>query len=147
LKFTAFELGGLWNFTRTPLELLKSLQGCPWLVGEEGSEVAGQIPVRGWRGVGGDVASEHQEVKAHLLEVLGRGGDDRRGLSHDGRGGGGWALVSEEVPGEEEGEAWAQQLQEDEGKLLEQWNWAEEGRRYKLDGGRSLPAKGRTAVR
>jgi hypothetical protein len=27
------------------------------------------------------VVSEHQEVKAHLLEVLGREGDDRRGLS------------------------------------------------------------------
>jgi hypothetical protein len=64
-----------------------------------------------------------------------------------GRGGGGGALVGEEVPGEEEGEAWAQQLQEDVGKLLEQLNWAEEGRRYKLDGGRSLPAKGRMAAR
>jgi hypothetical protein len=30
------------------------------------------------------MVSEHQEVKAHLLEVLGRGGDDRRGLSHGG---------------------------------------------------------------
>jgi hypothetical protein len=93
------------------------------------------------------VVSEHQEVKPHLLEVLGRGGDDRRGLSHGGRGGGGGVLIGEEVPGEEEGEAWAQQLQEDEGKLLDQLNWVEEGRRYKLDGGRSLPAKGRTAAR
>jgi hypothetical protein len=93
------------------------------------------------------VVSEHQEVKAHLLEVLGRGGNDQRGLSHGGRGGGGGALVGEEVPGEEDGEAWAQQLQEDEAKLLEQLNWTEEGRRYKLDGGRSLPAKGRTAAR
>jgi hypothetical protein len=64
------------------------------------------------------MVSEHQEVKAHLLEVLGRGGDDRRGLSHGGRGSGGGVLVCEEVPGEEEGEAWAQQLHEDEGKLL-----------------------------
>jgi hypothetical protein len=92
--------GGLWNLTGTPLKLLKSLQGCPWLVGEEGSEVAGQIPARVRRGVGREVVSEHQEVKAHLLEVLGMGGDDRRGLSHGGRGGGGGALVGEEVPGE-----------------------------------------------
>jgi hypothetical protein len=63
--------------------------------------------VRGQRGVGGEVVSEHQGVKAHLLEVLGREGDDRRGLSHGGRGGGGGALVGEEVPGEEEGQAWA----------------------------------------
>jgi hypothetical protein len=93
------------------------------------------------------VVSEHQEIKAHLLEVLGRRGDERRGLSHGGRGGGGGALIGEEVPCEEEGEAWAQQLQEDVGKLLEQLNWAEEGWRYKLDGSRSLPAKGRTAAR
>jgi hypothetical protein len=70
-------------------------------------------------GMGGGVVSEHQEVEAHLLEVLGRGGDDRKELSHGGRGGGGGALVGEEVPGEEEGKAWAQQLQEDVGKLLE----------------------------
>jgi hypothetical protein len=91
------------------------------------------------------VVSEHQEVKAHLLEVLGREGNDRRGLSHGGRGGGGGVLVGG-VPGKEEGEAWAQQLQEDVGKLLEQLNWAEEGWRYKLDGDRSLPAEGRAAV-
>jgi hypothetical protein len=53
------------------------------------------------------VVSEHQEVKALLLEVLGREGDDRRELSHGGRGGGGGVLVGEEVPGEEEGKAWA----------------------------------------
>jgi hypothetical protein len=93
------------------------------------------------------VVSEHQEVKVHLLEVLGRGWDDRRELSHGGRSGGGGALVGEGVPGEEEGEAWAQQLQEDVGKLLESSNWAEEGRRQELNGGRSLPAKGRTAAR
>jgi hypothetical protein len=93
------------------------------------------------------VVSKHQEVKAHLLEVLGRRGGDRRRLSHGGRGGGRGALVGEEVSGEEEGEAWAQQLQENVWKLLEQLNWAEEGQRYKLDGGRSLPAKGRTATR
>jgi hypothetical protein len=53
------------------------------------------------------VTSEHQDVKAHLLEVLGRRGDDRRGRSHGGRGGGGRVLIGEGVPGEEEGEAWA----------------------------------------
>jgi hypothetical protein len=56
------------------------------------------------------VVSEHQEVKAHLLEVLGREWNDWRGLSHGGRDGGGGVLVGGEVPGEEEGEAWAQQL-------------------------------------
>jgi hypothetical protein len=56
-------------------------------------------------------------------------------------------LVSEEVPSEEEGKAWAQQLQEDVGKLLEQLNWVEEWRRQELDGNRSLPAEGRTAAR
>jgi hypothetical protein len=91
----------------------------PFARGEEGSEVAGQISVRGRRGVGGEVVIKHQEVKAHLLEVLGREGDDRRGLSHGGQDGGGGVLVGEEVPDVEEGEAWAQQLQEDEGKLLE----------------------------
>jgi hypothetical protein len=35
------------------------------------------------------VVSEHQELKAHLLRVLGRGGDGRRWGSHGGRGGGG----------------------------------------------------------
>jgi hypothetical protein len=49
--------------------------------------------VRGRRGVGGEVISEHKGIKAHLLEALGREGDDRRGLSHDGRGGGGGVLV------------------------------------------------------
>jgi hypothetical protein len=93
------------------------------------------------------VVIEHQEVKVHLLEVLGRGGDDRRGLSHSGRDCGGGVLIGEKVPGEEEGKAWAQQLQEDVGKLLEQLNWAEKGRRYKPDGDRSLPAEGRTATR
>jgi hypothetical protein len=93
------------------------------------------------------VVSEHQEIKAHLLEVLGREGNDRRGLSHGGRGGSGGVLNRRGGSGEEEGEAWAQQLQEDVGKLLEQLNWAEEGQRYKLDGDRSLPVEGRTAAR
>jgi hypothetical protein len=53
------------------------------------------------------VVSENQEVKAHLLGVLGREGDGRKELSRGGRGDGGGALVGEEVSGEEEGEAWA----------------------------------------
>jgi hypothetical protein len=53
------------------------------------------------------VVSKHQEVKAHLLEVLRRGGDDRKGRSHGGRGGGGRLLVGEGIPGEEEDQAWA----------------------------------------
>jgi hypothetical protein len=36
LKFTAFELGGFWNLAGRPLELLKSFQIGPWLIGEEG---------------------------------------------------------------------------------------------------------------
>jgi hypothetical protein len=43
-------------------------------------------------------------------------------------------LVGKEVPSKEEGKAWAQQLQEDVGKLLEQLNWVEEGWRQELDG-------------
>jgi hypothetical protein len=33
-------------------------------------------------GTGEGVASKHQELKAHLLEVLGRGRDDLRWVSH-----------------------------------------------------------------
>jgi hypothetical protein len=74
---------------------------------------------------------------------LGRGGDDRRGLSHDGRGGGGGALVGEEVPGEEEVKLGLNSCRRMRGSY-----WSSGiGRRYKLDGGRSLPAKGRTAAR
>jgi hypothetical protein len=69
--------------------------------------MAVRLPAKFWRGkktgMGGGVVSEHQDVEAHLLEVLGRGGDDRKELSHGGRGGGGGALIGEEVPGEEEG--------------------------------------------
>jgi hypothetical protein len=50
------------------------------------------------------VVSEHQGLKAHLLGVLGRGGDDRRWGSHGGRGGGGGELVGEGFPGEEGGQ-------------------------------------------
>jgi hypothetical protein len=56
------------------------------------------------------VVTVHQEVKAHLLEFLERKGDDRRGFSHGGRGGGRGVLVGEEVPGEEEGQAWVGEL-------------------------------------
>jgi hypothetical protein len=47
--------------------------------------------------VGEGVVSEHQELKAHLLEVLGREGDDRRWGSHDRLGGGEGELVGEKV--------------------------------------------------
>jgi hypothetical protein len=126
---------------------LKSLHRCPWLVGEE--RQGGRRPnsdegtARGWRR-SGQRALGGQGTPAG---GLGKGRADRKGRSHGGRGGGGRVLVGEGFPGEEEGEAWAQQLQEDEGKLLEWSNWAEEGRRQELDGGRSLPAKGRTAAR
>jgi hypothetical protein len=53
------------------------------------------------------VVSEHQQVKAHLLEVLGRGEDGRKGRPHGGRDGGGKVLVGEGIPGEEEDQAWA----------------------------------------
>jgi hypothetical protein len=65
------------------------------------------------------VVNEHQEVKAHLLEVLGREEDGRKGRLHGGRDSVGRVLVGDGIPDEEKGEAWAQQLQEDEGKLLE----------------------------
>jgi hypothetical protein len=45
--------------------------------------------MRGAAGGGEGVVSEHQEFKAHLLGVLGRGGDGRRWGSHGGRGGDG----------------------------------------------------------
>jgi hypothetical protein len=49
LKFTAFELGGLWKFTRTPLTLLKSLHLYPWLVGEEGQRWCRSNSGEGWK--------------------------------------------------------------------------------------------------
>jgi hypothetical protein len=51
------------------------------------------------------VVNEHQELKAHLLGVLGRGGNDRRWGSHYGRGGGVEELVGEGLSGEEDGQA------------------------------------------
>jgi hypothetical protein len=61
--------------------------------------------VRGQQGGGEGVVSEHQELNAHLLGVLGRGGDDRRWGSHGGRGGGAEELVGEGLPGEEGSQA------------------------------------------
>jgi hypothetical protein len=61
--------------------------------------------VRGAAGGGEGVISEHQELKAHLLGVLGRGGNDRRWSSHGGQGGGAEELVGEGLPGEEGGQA------------------------------------------
>jgi hypothetical protein len=77
-----------------------------------------------WEGrQGGEgVVSEHQELKTHLLGVLGRGGDDRRWGSHGGRGGGGEELVGEKVPERKWGNAPVQKLQQEERKLLVQLN-------------------------
>jgi hypothetical protein len=52
------------------------------------------------------VVSEHQEVKAHLSEVLGKERDGRKGRLH----GGGRVLVGDGIPGEEEDQAWAGEL-------------------------------------
>jgi hypothetical protein len=68
------------------------------------------------------VVSEHQELRAHLLGVLGRGGDDRRWGSHGGRGGGGGELFGERVPARKWGNAPVQKLQQEERKLLVQLN-------------------------
>jgi hypothetical protein len=57
--------------------------------------------VRGGVGGGEGAANKHQELKAHLLAVLGRGRDDRRWGSHGGRGGGEEGLIGEGFPGEE----------------------------------------------
>jgi hypothetical protein len=65
------------------------------------------------------VVREHQEVKAHLSEALGKERDGRKGRLHGGRDSGGRVLIGDGIPGEEEDQAWAQQLQEDVGKLLE----------------------------
>jgi hypothetical protein len=51
------------------------------------------------------VVSEHEGLKAHLLGVLGREGDDRSGRSHGGQGGSGGELVSEGLPSEGGGQA------------------------------------------
>jgi hypothetical protein len=109
------------------------------------------VPIKFRRGVGEGLEEEWSASTRRSRRTFWRSwegeGVTGGGFPTVARGGGGGALVGEEVPDEEEGEAWAQQLQEDVGKLLEQLNWAEEGRRYKLDGDRSLPAEGRTAAR
>jgi hypothetical protein len=85
---------------------LKSFQIGPWLVGEEGQGRFRPNSGEGEaRGGGEGVVSEHQELKAHLLGVLGRGGDDRRWGSHGSQGGGTEELVGEGLPGEEGGQA------------------------------------------
>jgi hypothetical protein len=68
------------------------------------------------------VVNEHQELKAHLLGVLGREGDDRRWGSHGGRGSGGGELVDERVSVRKWGNAPVQKLQQEERKLLVQLN-------------------------
>jgi hypothetical protein len=106
LKFTAFELGEgsvilqghPWNFSNPFNQALGSS-------GKKGKNIAGQILARGAAGGGEGVVSEHQELKAHLLGVLGRGGDDWRWGSHGGRGGGGEELVGEKVPARKWGKA------------------------------------------
>jgi hypothetical protein len=97
LKFTALN-GGLWNLVAKTLQVFKSKQIGSWLAGEEGQGIAGQIPVRGGVRGGEELAHEHQELKARLLEVLGRGRDDRIWGSHGGpkrrRRGARWRGVS-----------------------------------------------------
>jgi hypothetical protein len=100
------------------LELFKSFQSGPWLVGEEGQEHRQPNSGEGAAGGGEGVVSEHQELKAHLLGVLGRGGDDRRWVSHGGRGGGGEELLGERVPVIKWGNAPIQKLQQEERNLL-----------------------------
>jgi hypothetical protein len=64
------------------------------------------------------VVSEHQEVKAHLSEVLEKERDGRKGRLHGGRDGGGRVLIGDGIPGEEEDQAWAGELQQGKGKLM-----------------------------
>jgi hypothetical protein len=68
------------------------------------------------------VVSEHQELKVHLMGVLGRGGDDRRWGSHGGRSGGGEELIGEKVPARKWGNAPVLKLQQEERKLLVRLN-------------------------
>jgi hypothetical protein len=104
LKFTAFELGGgLWNLAGKPLELFKSFQISPWLVGEEGQgrrrPNSNEESDGGWRRTG-PLASGAQG--ASRVGLGGRGGGRRWG-SHGGRDGGEEELVGEGLPGEEGG--------------------------------------------
>jgi hypothetical protein len=87
---------------------LKSFQIGPWLVREEGQGRCRPNSSEGAAGGGEGVVSEHQELKAHLLGVLGRGGDDRRWGSRGGRGGDAEELVGDGLSGEEDGQALVQ---------------------------------------
>jgi hypothetical protein len=93
------------NLAGRPLELLKSFQIGPCLVGEEGRNIAGQILAREATGGGEGLAHEHQELKARPGVGLGGRGDGRRWGSHGGRGGGTEELFGEGLPGEESGQA------------------------------------------
>jgi hypothetical protein len=68
------------------LELFKSFQTSPWLVGEEGRDIAGQIPAREATGGGEGLAYEHQELKVRPGVGLGGRGDGWRWGSHGGQG-------------------------------------------------------------
>jgi hypothetical protein len=117
LKFTAFELGGFWNLAGTPLELFKSFQISPWLVGEEEQGCRRPNSSEGRRRGGEGLAHEHQELRARPgVGLGGRGGDRRRG-SHGGRDGGEDELIGKGLPRQEEG------------KLSGWSDWTEKGRR------------------
>jgi hypothetical protein len=143
----SFLIGGLCNFAGIPLELFKSFQSALVSSGKKGRDIAGQILARGAAGGGEGVDSEHQELKAHLLGVLGRGGDDRRWGSHGGRGSGGEELVVERVPASKWGNAPVQKLQQEERKLLVRLNWTEKERREGFDGDRSSAERRGTTPR
>jgi hypothetical protein len=87
------------------LQLLKSFQLGPWLVGEEGRSIAGQIPVREVMGGGEGLAHEYQELKARPGVGLGGRGDGWRWGSHGGRCGVEEELVGDGLPDEEGGQA------------------------------------------
>jgi hypothetical protein len=106
-----------------------------------GRDIAGQISVRGVARGGEGVVSEHQELKAHLLGVLGRGVDDRRWSFHGGQGGGGEEIIGKRVPSEEGSQVLVQQLQHEERKLLGKLDRSEEGRRDEFDGNKDSPAR------
>jgi hypothetical protein len=109
LKFTAFELGeGALEIYKDTLSTFENFAHMPLARrGRRAGGDAGQIPARGRQGVEEGVVSEHQEVKAHLLEVLGREEDGRKGCPYGGRDGGERVLGGEGIPGEEEDQAWA----------------------------------------
>jgi hypothetical protein len=96
--------GGLWNLAAKTLQVFKSKQRGPWLVGEEGQGHHHPNSDEGWCRGGEELAHEHQELKARPgVGLEGRGGD-RRWNAHDGRGGGEEGLVGEWFPGEEGGQ-------------------------------------------